>query len=123
MLNGKLDKIIKELAWYKKDIDSRHSGETYIKPKEVVSEHVSGVNLENLMVQTSYICKIGIVTEKAVGILNSDASKIAWIPKKAIKNLDKIVVIQGLTPEIIVHDWFAYKVKWVENKPPEDNRQ
>ena len=93
------------------------------RSKEIISEHVSGVNLENLMVQTSYICKIGIVTEKAVGILNSDASKIAWIPKKAIKNLDKIVVIQGLTPEIIVHDWFAYKVKWVENKPPEDNRQ
>ena len=60
--------------------------------------------------QESFICPIGVVTEKAVQILNGN--KFAWIPKKCIKNLDKIVVKEGSQPEIIVHEWFASKVEW-----------
>lgn len=61
--------------------------------------------------------EVGVITEKAVGILNHDKSKICWIPKKAIKNLDKIAIEQGKRAELTIENWFQSKVKWVENKP------
>ena len=61
--------------------------------------------------------EVGVITEKAVGVLNSDGSKICWIPKKAIKNLAKIAIEQGKGASLIIEDWFQSKIKWVKNEP------
>jgi hypothetical protein len=61
--------------------------------------------------------EVGVITEKAVGVLNHDGSKICWIPKKAIANLDKIVIDQGKSANLLIADWFQSKIKWVKNEP------
>ena len=61
--------------------------------------------------------EVGVITQKAVGVLNSDGSKICWIPKKAISNLNKIAIEQGKGASLIIEDWFQSKIKWVENEP------
>jgi len=53
------------------------------------------------------------VTQKAVGI-KDDEGMIAWIPKKAIENLDKIVVEEGDTVELKLASWFT--LEWKEDK-------
>ena len=53
---------------------------------------------------------VGIITEKAVKI--HAGNKFAWIPKKAIKNLNRIAVIQEQEAALEIEDWFIEKVEW-----------
>ena len=53
---------------------------------------------------------VSLVTEKAVKIIVGD--KYAWIPKKCIANLDKIVLEVGSIPEIELVGWFQSKIEW-----------
>ena len=53
---------------------------------------------------------VSLVTEKAVKIIVG--SKYAWIPKKCVANLDKIVLEQDSTPEIELVKWFQSKIEW-----------
>jgi hypothetical protein len=52
------------------------------------------------------------VTAKAVGI-QGEGNLIAWIPKKAIENLDKIVVNEGDIVELQLASWFT--LEWKED--------
>ena len=90
-----------------------------IVEKEIISEHVSGVNLEeNLPEPAENIeAKVGVITALAVGVLNHDGTKICWIPKKAINNLDRIAIKQGDSAKLVIADWFQPKIKWVKNEP------
>ena len=54
--------------------------------------------------------KVGILTEKAVQIIVG--KQFAWIPKKAIKNLNRIVLNQGGDAKLEIVDWFIEKVEW-----------
>ena len=54
--------------------------------------------------------KVGILTEKAVQIIVG--KQFAWIPKKAIKNLDRLVLNQGGDAKLEITDWFIEKVEW-----------
>ena len=58
--------------------------------------------------------KIGILTEKAVQIIVGD--QFAWIPKKAVKNLNRIVLNQGGDAKLEIVDWFIEKVEWKSNE-------
>ena len=58
--------------------------------------------------------KIGILTEKAVQISVGD--QFAWIPKKAVKNLNRIVLNQGGDAKLEIVDWFIEKVEWKSNE-------
>ena len=53
------------------------------------------------------------VTAKAVGI-QGEGNLIAWIPKKAIENLDKIVVNEGEIVDLKLASWFT--LEWKEDK-------
>ena len=109
IVNSKLDKIINLLSERSKEIVE----------KEIISEHVSGVNLEeNLPEPAENIeAKVGVITALAVGVLNHDGTKICWIPKKAINNLDRIAIKQGDSAKLVIADWFQPKIKWVKNEP------
>ena len=83
--------------------------------KEIKSEHVSGVDLEekpkgDTTVSETVTGKVVIVSDKAVLIGNAD--RVAWFPKSVIENLDKVVLEQGETVELKIKDWFKYKIEW-----------
>lgn len=83
--------------------------------KDIKSEHISGVNLEDKPTgetSTEEIVK-GIVanlTEKAV--LIKVGNRVAWFPKSVITNLDKVVLEPNKIAEIIIKEWFKYKIEW-----------
>jgi len=90
-----------------------------IVDKEIRSEHVSGVNLEEqekqapkgeTTVQETVTGKVVHITTDAVLIGNAD--RVAWFPKSVILNLDKIALKQGETVELKIVDWFKYKIEW-----------
>ena len=61
-------------------------------------------------VQETVTGKVVIVTEKAV--LIGVADRVAWFPKSVIENLDKIVLDKDKQAELIIKDWFKYKIEW-----------
>ena len=65
---------------------------------------------ESTLVETEFDCTIANVTDKAVKAIVGN--RYAWIPKKCIKNLDKIVLVEGKKANLIVQDWFINKVEW-----------
>ena len=76
---------------------SPESQETVKKELEnIVSESIKGT--------------VSLVTEKAVKIIVG--SKYAWIPKKCIANLDKIMLEQDSNVEIELVQWFYSKIEW-----------
>ena len=113
MTEKKLDEILFEIKGISRDLKlmfmmlKPESQETIVK--ELIETKTAVV--ENLEAE------VGVITEKAVGILNSDGSKICWIPKKAIKNLAKIAIEQGKRADLLIEDWFQSKIKWVKNEP------
>ena len=101
VINHKLDKIIELLSERSKEV----------LEEEITSEHVSGVNLEdNTVVSESIKGMVSVVTAKAVKVIVG--KNYAWIPKKCVKNLDKIVLEEGKIPEIVLQDWFKEKIEW-----------
>ena len=87
--------------------------------KEIKSEHISGVNIEEqekqapkgeTTVRETIQGIVRIITDKAVQIVIGIRS--AWIPKSAIKNLESVVLEQGKPVSIDLHTWFAPKVEW-----------
>ncbi len=61
-------------------------------------------------VQETVTGKVTLVTDKAVLIGNAD--RVAWFPKSVIENLDKIVLEKDKTVELVIKDWFKYKIEW-----------
>lgn len=111
-----------------------------IYTNEVVSEHVSGTNIEKCeheleikgefeicaicgyispkrikpqretSVEETVCGTIQLVTDKAV--LIGDGERVAWFPKSVIMNLDQIVLEQNTYVEFKVVEWFKYKIEW-----------
>ena len=103
--------------WLIYQLLSEKSKETVIK--EIKSEHVSGVNIEEqakqapkgeTTVEETVTGKVVIVSDKAVLIGNKD--RVAWFPKSVIENLDKIVLEKDKIVELKIKDWFKYKIEW-----------
>ena len=116
------EKEFKKLAsnsrdWLIYQMLSDKSKETLVK--EIKSEHISGVNLEEqkepkstgeTSVEETRTGKVVLVTDKAVLIGNAD--RVAWFPKSVILNLDKIALKQGEVVELKIVDWFKYRIEW-----------
>jgi len=90
-----------------------------IVDEEIKSEHVSGVDLEEqekqapkgeTSVQETVTGKVVLVTDRAVLIGAGD--RVAWFPKSVIENLDKIVLEKDKQVELVVKEWFKYKIEW-----------
>ena len=103
--------------WLIYQLLSDRSKETVIK--EIKSEHISGVNIEEqtkqapkgeTTVQEIVKGTVVLVTDKAVLIGNAD--RVAWFPKSVIENLDKIVLDKDKIVELKIKDWFKYKIVW-----------
>ncbi len=99
--------------WLIYQLLSEKSKETVIK--EIKSEHISGVNLEDkpqgeTTVEETVTGKVVLITDLAVLIGNKD--RVAWFPKSVILNLDKIVLKQGKPVDLKIVDWFKYKIEW-----------
>lgn len=114
MTEKKLDEILFILSGLEKKILEMlkpASQETFKKElKETLVDELPGLH-------ESIEAEVGVITAKAVGLLSHNGDKICWIPKKAITNLDKIVVEQGKRADLLIEDWFQSKVKWVKNEP------
>ena len=116
------EKDFKKLAsnsrdWLIYQLLSEKSKETVVK--EIKSEHISGVNIEEqaeqapkgeTTIEETVTGKVTLVTDKAVLIGNAD--RVAWFPKSVILNLDKIVLDKDKTVELKIADWFKYKIEW-----------
>lgn len=101
-----------------KEIDYKKPFERVTRADGTIEERQLEVVIEKeTTVHESIVAEVGIITEKAVGVINHDGSEICWIPKSAIKNLAKIAIQQGKTSELVIADWFQSKVEWVKNKP------
>ena len=111
----KLDKIIellsqtvtKEFGETKfepepKDFYLGEKGFVAIEPKEKPTGETS--------VDETVTGKVALITDKAV--LIGDGDKVAWFPKSVITNLDKIVLKKDTIVELIIQDWFKYKIEW-----------
>ena len=106
MTEKKLDEILFEIKGISRDLKlmfmmlKPESQETIVKElietKTAVVESIQGT--------------VSLVTEKAVKIIVGD--KYAWIPKKCVANLDKIVLEEGSTQEIELVGWFQKKIEW-----------
>lgn len=112
MTEKKLDEILFELKGLKPKIDLILEELVAKKPEPKV---VEGEVLPDIT--ETIEAEVGVITAKAVAVLNHDGSKICWIPKSAIKNLDKIAIEQGKRADLLIHDWFQAKIEWVKNKP------
>jgi len=100
MTEKKLDEILYIVKGFEAKLLS------LLKPE---SQETVKKELENT-VSESIKGTVSLVTEKAVKIIVG--SKYAWIPKKCVANLDKIVLEQDSTPEIELVKWFQSKVEW-----------
>lgn len=103
--------------WLIYQLLSEKSKETVVK--EIKSEHVSGVNIEEqekqapkgeTTLQETVTGTVTLITDKAVLIGNKD--RVAWFPKSVIINLDKIVLEKDKIVELKIVDWFKYKIEW-----------
>ena len=83
------------------------------KPKMKTTKKVSPGFGGSATVVESIAAPIFKVTAKAVGI-QGEGNMIAWIPKKAIENLDTIVVNEGDIVELKLASWFT--LEWKEDK-------
>ena len=115
MTEKKLDEILFVVKGMEAKIDkiSEALVDFVLKKPEPKQETVK----KELDVTETIEAEVGVITAKAVAVLNSDGSKICWIPKSAIKNLDKIAIEQGKRADLLIHDWFQAKIQWVKNEP------
>ena len=101
VLCDRLDKIAEEL---------KRLADFFIATQKVVPEKAS--TTKNLpTVKELWEIEIFKVTEKAISYKFN--GMIAWIPKKAITNLDNIVVNEGETVELELAEWFS--LQWKED--------
>ena len=108
MTEKKLDEILFVVKGIKEELEWIKSHLSIKEPviKEVQKELVE----ETTTVAETITGTVQIVTEKAIKIIVG--TKYAWIPKKCIKNLDKIALEQDHIAEIIPLDWFKEKIEW-----------
>lgn len=78
------------------------------------SPMVKAETLPKISVSETITGEIINITEKAARI--QVGNKNAWIPKKCIANLDKIVLEEGKEATIKIQEWFIEKVEWKEGK-------
>jgi hypothetical protein len=80
-----------------------------------IPERESTKKMEDLpVVKDEITTDIFRITQKAVGIKWESQGLIAWIPKKAIENLDKIVIEEGKRVTLKLASWFT--LEWKEDK-------
>ena len=110
MTDTRLDKLFYELQGIKADtiriidmLSDRSKEIAKVELKKEAPEITSTVS-------ESIKGRILGVTAKAVKI--EVGEKFAWIPKSAVKNLDKIVVVEGDPAELEIHNWFKEKLEW-----------
>ena len=110
----KFDNLIKSIA--RDFIKSEPKGMTVPQDYDPLQTPKGESKIKNVKVTSNALItgKIGILTEKAVQIIVGD--QFAWIPKKAVKNLNRIVLNQGGDAKLEIVDWFMEKVEWKSNE-------